>query len=154
MSEEKKSKSKNNLELDKLKYLQKKIHETILNCIDSYILLKDKIPLIEASLALVFMDFRNSVSTSVSMPFRYKSFQSAQKNIFKEFEEHIMELPENCTYEDIDKMVEETILDISKDFFGATFVFHNQNDIKNYCDESDDPYAKNYINNILVLKVF
>lgn len=142
MSEEKKSKSKNTSELDKIKYLQKKIHETTLNCIDSYILLKDKIPLIEASLALVFMDFRNSVSTSVSMPFRYKSFQSAQKNIFKEFEEHIMELPENCTYEDIDKMVEETILDISKDFFGATFVFHNQNDIKNYCDESDDPYAK------------
>ena len=142
MSKEKKLKSKNNLELDKLKYLQKKIHETTLNCIDSYILLKDKIPLIEASLALVFMDFRNSVSTSVSMPFRYKSFQSAQKNIFKEFEEHIMELPENCTYEDIDKMVEETILDISKDFFGATFVFHNQNDVKNYCDESDDPYAK------------
>ena len=57
MSEEKKSKSKNNLELDKLKYLQKKIHETILNCIDSYILLKDKIPLIEASLALVFKIF-------------------------------------------------------------------------------------------------
>ena len=142
MSEEKKSKSDNISELDKIKYLQKRIHETTLNCIDSYILLKDKIPLIEASLALVFMDFRNSVSTSVSMPFRYKSFQSAQKNIFKEFEDHIMELPENCTYEDIDKMVEETILDISKDFFGATFVFHNQNDVKNYCDESDDPYAK------------
>ena len=142
MSEEKKLKSKNNLELDKLKYLQRKIHETTLNCVNSYILLKDKIPLIEASLALVFMDFRNSVSTSVSMPFRYKSFQSAQKNIFKEFEKHIIELPENCTYEDIDKMVEKTILDISKDFFGATFVFHNQNDIKNYCDESDDPYTK------------
>ena len=142
MSEEKKSKSKNSLDFDKLKYLQKKIHETTLNCIDSYILLKEKIPLIEASLALVFMDFRNSVSTSVSMPFRYKSFQSAQKNIFKEFEDHIMELPEDCTYEDIDKMVEKTILDISKDFFGATFVFHNQNDIKNYCDDSDDPYAK------------
>lgn len=142
MSEEKKSKSKNSLDFDKLKYLQKKIHETTLNCIDSYILLKEKIPLIEASLALVFMDFRNSVSTSVSMPFRYKSFQSAQKNIFKEFEDHIMELPDDCTYEDIDKMVEKTILDISKDFFGATFVFHNQNDIKNYCDDSDDPYAK------------
>ena len=92
MSEEKNLISKNKLELDKLKYLQKKIHETTLNCINSYILLKDKIPLIEASLALVFMDFRNSVSTSVSMPFRYKSFQSAQKNIFKEFEKHIIEL--------------------------------------------------------------
>ena len=39
MSEEKKSKSKNNLELDKINYLKKKIYETTLKCIDSYILL-------------------------------------------------------------------------------------------------------------------
>lgn len=142
MSKEKKSNKNSISELDKIKYIQKKIHETTLKCMDNYILLRDKIPLIQAALALVFMDYRNSVFTSVKMPFRYKSSQSMQKNISKEFEKNIKKLPANCSYEDIDKMVEETILEISKDFFGATFVIHNQNDVKNYCDESDDPYVK------------
>ena len=68
-------------ESEKLRYLQEKIHEATLECINSYILLKDKMPLIENTLALIYMNFRNSVGTNASMPFRYKSSQSTINNI-------------------------------------------------------------------------
>lgn len=148
------SKEKTLTEQEKLRYLQMKIHQTTIECLDSYILLKKKIPLIQASLAMVFMDFRNSVFNNVSMPYRYKSSQSVQKNIDSVFQKYLNLLPKDCTTADIDKMVENAMKDISKDFFGATFVLHNQNDVRNYCDDSDDIYVKKLYNQYVCVEKF
>lgn len=140
---------KNNLtEQEKLKYLQNKIHETTLECLNNYILLRDKLPLLQTTLALIFMEFRNSVETNISLPFRYKSFESVRNNIAKEVMNKIKKLPDNCSTEDIDKIVEAVVRDVSKDFFGATFVFNNKNNLKNYCEESDNVFVQKLYNQL------
>ena len=44
-------------EQEKLRYLQTKIHEAVLECINTYILFRNATPLIDSSTAYLFMDF-------------------------------------------------------------------------------------------------
>ena len=129
---------------EKLKYLQTKIHETTLECINSYLLLKDKVPLIDATLSLSFMDFRNSIARSIGLPSRSKGSQSAIANLIKEVSKKLENISSDSSLEEIDRMVEKVVKDVSKDFFGATLVLHSQNDLKDYCEESDDLNVKRW----------
>ena len=91
-------------DLEKLQYLQLKIHEATLECINTYSLAEQKDSLFYTFLSLVFMRFRDSIDTSVANPARLKANQSVIDNIEKEVLKKIPnKLPKNYNLEDIDK---------------------------------------------------
>lgn len=135
-------------EQEKLRYLQTKIHEAVLECINTYILFRNATPLIDSSTAYLFMDFRNSIETNIGFTDRYKSYQSAIDNISKEVMKKINKLSHDCSTEEIDKIVPPIVNDVIKDFIGATLVFHSQNELKTYCESSDDPTIKKLYNQL------
>lgn len=142
-------------EMEKLKYLQTKIHEATLECANTYLLAKNDESLFHTFLSLVFMSFRNSVDTSISVPYRVKFFQSTINNIEKEMFKMLTErLPENCTKKDIDEQIAITVKSICKDFLGATIVFHSKNNLDTYCEESDDPYVKKLYKQVLIVEEY
>ena len=71
-------------DLEKLQYLQLKIHEATLECINTYSLAEQKDSLFYTFLSLVFMRFRDSIDTSVANPARLKANQSVIDNIEKD----------------------------------------------------------------------
>ena len=130
-------------DLEKLKYLQIKVHKALLECINTYSLAKQKDSLFYSFLASTFMHFRNSVDTSVANPGRTKANSSVIDNVEKEVLKKLENnLPENYTLEDIDKIVPIIVKDVCKDYLGSTIVFHSKNNCSTYCEESDDPYVK------------
>ena len=130
-------------DLEKLKYLQAKIHEATLECINTFSLAEQKDSLFYTFLALVFMRFRDSIDTSVANPARLKASQSVIDNIEKEVLKKITnDLPDNCSFKDIDEMTPKIVQAVCKDYLGATIVFHSKNNCSTYCEESDDPYVK------------
>ncbi len=130
-------------DLEKLQYLQAKIHEATLDCINTFSLAEQKDSLFYTFLSLVFMRFRDSIDTSVANPNRLKANQSVINNIEKEVLKKITNnLPDDCSLEDIDKIVPQIVQAVCKDFLGATIVFHSKNNCSTYCEESDDPYVK------------
>lgn len=127
----------------KLRYLQMKIQEAILKCINIYSLSGPKETLFHTFLNLVFMRFRDSIDTSVAEPARLKSLQSVVDNVSKESLRKIMKcLPRNYTLDDIDALVPQIVQSVCKDYLGATIVFHTKNNCNTYCEQSTDPYVK------------
>ena len=55
-------------DLEKLQYLQLKIHEATLECINTYSLAEQKDSLFYTFLSLVFMRFRDSIDTVLPIP--------------------------------------------------------------------------------------
>lgn len=132
-----------NNDFEKLKYLQTKIHETTLECINTFSLAEQKDSLFYTFLSLVFMRFRDSIDTSVANPARLKASQSVIDNIEKEvFKKITNNLPDNCSFDDIDRITTQIVQAVCKDYLGATIVFHSKNNCNTYCEESDDPYVK------------
>ena len=124
-------------DLEKLQYLQVKIHETVLNCVNTYILAEQKDSLFYTFLASVFMRFRDSVDTSISNPARLKASKSVIDNIEKEILKKLdKKLPKNCTLEDIDKISSRIVQDVCKDYLGTTLVFNTKNNCSRYCEHS------------------
>lgn len=142
-------------EIEKLKYLQNKIHDATIDCINTFSLAQKAEPLFNDFMALVFMTFRDSVDTSISSPLREKSNQSIINNIEKEMFKMITQrLPYNCTIQDIDEQIEITKKAIYKDFLGSTIVFHSKNNLSSYCEESDDPYVKKLHKQVLIVEEY
>lgn len=142
-------------ELEKLQYLQTKIHEATLECINTYSLAKQKDSLFYTFLSLVFMHFRDSIDTSVANPTRLKANQSVINNIEKEVLKKLTNnLPKNCNLEDIDKMTTEVVQAVCKDYLGATIIFHSKNNCATYCEESDDPYVKALYKSLLTTEEY
>lgn len=133
-----------------LRYLQIKIHEATIECVNTYKLSKEKDTLFHTFLSLVFMSFRNSVDTSISVPYRSKSFQSVINNIEKEVLKMLSKkLPDNCTKSDIDRLMPDVVNSVCKDFLAATVVFHSKNNLSTYCEESNDEYIKKLYEQVL-----
>ena len=127
-----------NDELKKLNYLQTKIHETLLDCINTYSLASQKNSLFYSFSGLVFMRFRDSIDTSVANPSRLKANSSVIDNIEKEILKKIRNnLPTDYNYEDIDNLSSQIVKDVCKDYLGATIIFHSKNNCSKYCEESD-----------------
>ena len=133
-------------------YLQEKVHEITIECVNNYLLLNQYDSLFHTFLSQVFMKFRDSVATSIHIPFRNKAPQSSIHNIEKESIRLLEEkLPENYTQEDIDMLVPDVVQSICKDFLAATVVFHSKNNLSEYCEESDDPTVKQLYNQLLIV---
>lgn len=133
----------NNNDIEKLKYLQIKIHQTLLECINTYSLAEQKKSLFYSFLASAFMRFRDSIDTSVANPARLKANSSVIDNIEKEILKKLQyNLPENYDINSIDEIITKIVQDVCKDYLGATIVFHSKNNCSTYCNESDDPYVK------------
>ena len=142
-------------DLEKLKYLQAKIHEATLECINTFSLAEQKDSLFYTFLALVFMRFRDSIDTSVANPARLKASQSVIDNIEKEVLKKITNnLPDNCSLKDIDEMTPKIVQAVCKDYLGATIVFHSKNNCSTYCEESDDPYVKSLYKSLLTTEEY
>lgn len=142
-------------DLEKLKYLQAKIHEATLECINTFSLAEQKDSLFYTFLALVFMRFRDSIDTSVANPARLKASQSVIDNIEKEVLKKITnDLPDNCSFKDIDEMTPKIVQAVCKDYLGATIVFHSKNNCSTYCEESDDPYVKSLYKSLLTTEEY
>ena len=142
-------------DLEKLQYLQLKIHEATLECINTYSLAEQKDSLFYTFLSLVFMRFRDSIDTSVANPARLKANQSVIDNIEKEVLKKIPnKLPKNYNLEDIDKMTTKIVQAVCKDYLGATIVFHSKNNCSTYCEESDDPYVQALYKSLLTTEEY
>ena len=142
-------------DLEKLQYLQLKIHEATLECINTYSLAEQKDSLFYTFLSLVFMRFRDSIDTSVANPTRLKANQSVIDNIEKEVLKKIPnKLPKNYNLEDIDKMTTKIVQAVCKDYLGATIVFHSKNNCSTYCEESDDPYVQALYKSLLTTEEY
>lgn len=139
----------------KLRYLQTKIHEITLECVNTYMLSDLKQSLFHTFLSLVFMSFRDSVDTSISDSHRYKSLQSFIDNIEKEVIKKLsQQLPESYTTSDIDTLVPNVVKSVCKDFLGATIVFHSKNNLSNYCEQSDNPYIQKLYKQVLIIDAY
>lgn len=144
-----------NDELKKLNYLQTKIHETLLDCINTYSLASQKKSLFYSFSGLVFMRFRDSIDTSVANPSRLKANSSVIDNIEKEILKKIRNnLPTDYNYEDIDNLSSQIVKDVCKDYLGTTIIFHSKNNCSKYCEESDDPYVKKLYNAVLTTEEY
>ena len=142
-------------DLEKLQYLQSKVHEATLECINVFSLAEQKDSLFYTFLSLVFMRFRDSIDTSVGNPNRLKANQSVINNIEKEVLKKLTNnLPDDCSLEDIDKIVPQIVQAVCKDFLGATIVFHSKNNCSTYCEESNDPYVKALYKSVLTTEEY
>lgn len=138
-----------------LKYLQIKIHEATLECVNTYQLSKEIDTLFHTFLSLVFMSFRDSVDTSISDSHRYKGFKSLINNIEKEILKKLTNnLPDNYTTSDIDLLISNVVKSVCKDFLGATIVFHSKNNLSNYCEDSNNPYIKKLYGQVLIADTY
>lgn len=128
-------------EEEKLRYMQIKIHEAILECINQYLTLKYKIQLLNSVDGMNFMYFKIIVD-DVGSKARIKGSESVINNITKETLNMLSKLPNDCSRQEIDIAIPKMVQQISKDFFGAKLIVKNNNDLKDYCEESDDPYIQ------------
>ena len=142
-------------DLEKLQYLQSKIHEITLDCINTFSLAEQKDSLFYTFLSLVFMRFRDSIDTSVANPARLKANQSVIDNIEKEVLKKLNNnLPDNYSLDDIDKMAKKVVQAVCKDYLGATIVFHSKNNCSTYCEESEDSYVKALYKSLLTTEEY
>ena len=125
-----------------LQYSQKYFFKLYGECIDSYIQLKEAVPLLNSFFSLVFMDFRTHVGQSLDFPTRYKSSESMLKNVDKELKKILEDISLDTSHEEIDSYVKKAIDAVVKDFFGATLVFNNLNDINPYCKQAIERKAQ------------
>lgn len=133
----------NNNELEKLKYLQEKVHKILLECINTYSLVYKQKSLFYSFSGSAFMRFRNSVDIDISNPTRLKANSSVINNIEKEILKKLNNnLPDNYGFEDIDKLVPKVVKAVCKDYLGATIIFYSKNNCSKYCKESDNKYIK------------
>ena len=128
-------------EEEKLRYMQTKIHEAILECINEYITLKYKISLLNSINGMIFMHSK-IITDNIKYPARYKSSESVINNITKETLNMLSQLPINCSKEELDIAIPKMVQQVSKDFYGAKLIIKNNNDLRDYCEESDDPYIQ------------
>lgn len=142
-------------ESNKLRYLQLKINEALLKCINTYSLSSKKTSLFYSFSALVLMRFRDSIDTSVANPTRKKASSSVIDNIEKEILKKIKNnLPVDYSYEDIDNLVPLIVQDVCKDYLGSTIIFHSKNNCSKYCEESSDLYVKKLYNSVLTTEEY
>lgn len=146
--------STDNNNLENVKYLQHKIYQAFLNCINNHSLADLQQSLFYSFSASAFMRFRHSIDTSVANPARLKACSSVIDNIEKEILKKLKSLPVNYSLDDIDRLVPKIIQDVCKDYLGATIVFHSKNNCTTYCEESDDPYVKKLYRAVLTTEEY
>lgn len=73
---DKKEKDTFSSEEERLIYIQTKIHEAVLECINQYLTLKSKISLLNSVGGMIFMHSKNLIANNISFWSRYKSSES------------------------------------------------------------------------------
>ncbi len=128
--------------LNHMTYIQNSLYKAMSICSNKYGEIEDGMDIIRTAIASIFISFRDTVCKSLDMPCRYKSNKSTFDNLNKEIMgvkeaeqnglEVLTKLDISSSKEDIDAFFENAILSTIKDFYGATLVFNNSNDLHSY----------------------
>ncbi len=137
------NRTNNSNDLELLEYAQKKFYSALIEVLKIYKQLPTKIDLQNIGVATIALYTRLFLGSGIHVPNRSKGVKSFINNINNEFEKSIKSLPTNPSKSDIDNAVSKAIKSISKDLYGATIVFHMNNNLSEYCESSNDPKVLN-----------
>ena len=132
----------NNDDMNLLKYAQDKVYNAFVEVLDIYKDYSKFVDLQNLTVATLSLETRLSLGKSMHAPNRSKGLNSFIKNLNSVFDRELAKIPENPSKSDIDTAVSNAKNEIIKDFYGATIVFHNDNEMDDYCENSNDETLK------------
>lgn len=122
-----------------LRYAQEEFYNAFAEILETYKNLDSKIDMLTTTVATITYEMRFSLGGGVHSPNRSKGYNSFLQNINKEFTKALKKIDSSCSKENIKTIIMESISNICKDLYGATIIFHMANNMKQYCEESNDP---------------